>query len=190
MARATSAVSRSARAHDAKPRRVATRGPEQRKAGQLKSAPKKVTTRKSTSKIAKAVSGRSASSASRRAILAVLTVVIGLVVVMLVVVGFQTRLAERQLRIDRIEAQIQSERDRYNALRVERSALREPGRLEANASALGMEPGSGADFTSVDPITVAQVLVSTGGIDPELLETTAEPLSAYGEFKSIVGGKP
>ncbi|MEY4362551.1 MAG: hypothetical protein RL391_1857 [Actinomycetota bacterium] len=190
MARATSTTSRVASARAPKSRQVATRGPEQRKAGQLKPAPKKVTKRRPSSKIAKAVNGRSASTASRRAILTVLTVVIGLVVIMLAVVSFQTRLAERQLRIDRIEAQIQSERDRYNALRVERSALREPGRLEANALALGMEPGSGADFTSVDPITVAQVLVSTGGLDPELLETSADPFSAYGEFKSIVGGKP
>ena len=191
MAASTKTSPRTASTRPAAPRKVATRGAAQRKAGQLRVAPKQAPVKKkSTSKIAKAVAGRSASTASRRAILTVLSLVIGLVAVMLAVVSFQTRIAERQMRIDRIESQIRSERDRYNSLRVQRSALREPGRLEANALALGMEPGKGADFTSVDPITVAQVLVSTGGVDPDLLETSSDPFSTYGQFKSIVGGKP
>lgn len=191
MARALKTAPRTPASRPSGPRRVTTRGAEQRRSTRLRPVPKKVSTkRQPTSKIAKAVADKSASRSSRRIILVVLTVVIGLVLVMLAVVSFQTRIAERQMRIDRIESQIQAERDRYNALRVERSRLREPGRLETNAMSLGMEPGQGADFTSVDPITVAQVLVSTGGLDPDLLETSADPFAAYGEFKSIVGGKP
>lgn len=191
MARALKTAPRTPSTRPATPRRVTTRGAEQRQSTRLRPVPKKVSTKKQpTSKIAKAVAEKSASRGSRRVILVVLTVVIGLVLVMLAVVSFQTRIAERQMRIDRIESQIRAERDRYNALRVERSRLREPGRLEANAMSLGMEPGKGADFTSVDPITVAQVLVSTGGLDPDLLETSVDPFAAYGEFKSIVGGKP
>lgn len=191
MAGALKTAPRRTTTRPATPRRVTTRGAEQRQSTRLRPVPKKVSTKKHpTSKIAKAVAEKSASRGSRRLILVVLTVVIGLVLVMLAVVSFQTRIAERQMRIDRIESQIRAERDRYNALRVERSRLREPGRLEANAMSLGMEPGKGADFTSVDPITVAQVLVSTGGLDPDLLETSVDPFAAYGEFKSIVGGKP
>lgn len=191
MAGALKTAPRRTTTRPATPRRVTTRGAEQRQSTRLRPVPKKVSTKKyPTSKIAKAVAEKSASRGSRRLILVVLTVVIGLVLVMLAVVSFQTRIAERQMRIDRIESQIRAERDRYNALRVERSRLREPGRLEANAMSLGMEPGKGADFTSVDPITVAQVLVSTGGLDPDLLETSVDPFAAYGEFKSIVGGKP
>lgn len=191
MARALKSAPRPASTRPATPRQVTTRGAEQRRSNRPRPVPKKVSTKKHpTSKIAKAVADKSASRSSRRIVLTVLAVVVVLVMVMLVVVSFQTRIAERQMRIDRIESQIRAERDRYNALRIERSKLREPGRLESNAMSLGMEPGKAADFTSVDPITVAQVLVSTGGLDPDLLETSADPFADYGQFKSIVGGKP
>lgn len=109
---------------------------------------------------------------------------------MMAVVVAQTRIAENQLQIDRIEDDIVAERDRYNALRLERSTLREPARLVIEARALGMQPGVGVDFTSVDPMTVAAVLVATGGVDPDLLDDSGDPLREYGEFKAILGGQP
>lgn len=109
---------------------------------------------------------------------------------MFVVVAVQTHIAETQMRIDRINVQISSERDRYDELRLERSSLREPGALVVKATAIGMIPGRGVRFTSVDPQTVAQVLVATGGVDPEMLANAHDPLANYGAVKATVGDRP
>jgi len=53
-----------------------------------------------------------------------------------------------------------------------------------------MIPGNGTDFVSVDPLTVAQVLVSTGGVDPALLSVSHDPLVNYGAVKSTIGDRP
>ncbi|MFM8381446.1 MAG: hypothetical protein ACKOA6_05545, partial [Actinomycetota bacterium] len=107
---------------------------------------------------------------------------------MMVVVVFQTRLAETQLNIDVIEEQIAVERTRYDELRLERSTLREPSRLVTEATALGMVPGAKTIFTDVDPNAVAEVLVSMGGLDPEQFANTRDPLKNYSAVKALVGG--
>jgi cell division protein FtsL len=142
------------------------------------------------SKLALAVSNRNLTRQSRRLVFVTSGLVILVVGIMMMIVVAQTRIAENQMQIDRIDGQISAERDRYNTLRLERSSLREPARLVANARAIGMQPGVGADFTSVDPYTVAAVLVSTGGVDAELLDATEDPFETYGEFKATVGGQP
>ncbi len=152
--------------------------------------PKRVQPRRSRSPIARAVTHRDASSSSRRMVKIGSGVLFVIVAIMMIVVVAQTRIAENQMNIDRIEDDISAERDRYNTLRLERSTLREPARLVIEARALGMQPGVGIDFTSVEPMTVAAVLVATGGVDPELLAESDDPLREYGEFKSILGGRP
>lgn len=142
------------------------------------------------SKLALAVSNRNLTRRSRRLVYVTSGVVILVVGIMMMIVIAQTRIAENQMQIDKIESQISAERDRYDTLRLERSSLREPARLVANARAIGMQPGIGTDFTSVDPYTVAAVLVSTGGVDAELLDATEDPFETYGEFKATVGGQP
>ena len=67
---------------------------------------------------------------------------------------------------------------------------RDPARLVSEATAMGMVPGNGTDFVSVDPVTVAQVLVATGGVDPELLSVSHDPLVNYGAVKSTIGDRP
>jgi cell division protein FtsL len=147
-------------------------------------------TKRSRSAIARAVDPKNATVAGRRLVKSALAVLVILVGIMMAVVVAQTRIAENQMQLDRIESRIESERDRYNQLRLERSLLREPARLVVEARSLGMQPGIGVDFTTVDPMTVAAVLVATGGVDPELLTNGADPLQEYGEFKAIVGGAP
>ena len=94
------------------------------------------------------------------------------------------------MKIDRLDAQIAQERARYDELRLERSSLREPGLLVEQATSIGMIPGNGVKFTSVDPLTVAEVLVATGGVDPELLANAHDPLANYGAVKATIGGRP
>ncbi|KGA07760.1 MAG: hypothetical protein GM46_8305 [actinobacterium acAcidi] len=169
-----------------------------RSAAPAKVAPtrKKVTTRTAQqrrvqgSPKVRAVPQAAVSTRSRRLVIAGLFVSFLAIAMMMLVVVFQTRIAETQLNIDEIESQIAAERDRYDALRLERSSLREPSRLVSEATAMGMVPGNGTDFISVDPLTVAQVLVSTGGVDPELLAVSHDPLVNYGAVKSTIGDRP
>lgn len=165
-------------------------------APKTKAAPqrKKVTTRtaheRRTGTSPRAVPQAAVSRRTRRLVFAGLIVAFLAIAMMMLVVVFQTRIAETQLKIDKIESQIAAERDRYDALRLERSSLREPARLVAEATAMGMIPGNGTDFVSVDPFTVAQVLVSTGGVDPALLSVSHDPLANYGAVKSTIGDRP
>lgn len=174
-------------------RRVATRTAADRRARSkpvVAPTPKRVQPRRSRSPIARAVTHRDASSASRRLVKLGFGVLFLLVAIMMAVVVAQTHIAGNQMEIDRIEDDIAAERDRYDTLRLERSTLREPARLVVEARALGMQPGVGVDFTTVDPMTVAAVLVATSGVDPDLLSEGDDPLREYGEFKSILGGRP
>ena len=138
----------------------------------------------------RAVPHAAVSTRSRRLVIAGLLVSFLAIAMMLLVVVFQTRIAETQLNIDEIESQIAAERDRYDALRLERSSLREPSRLVSEATAMGMVPGQGTDFTAVDPMTMALVLVSTGGVDPKILAISHDPFENYGAVKATVGDRP
>lgn len=154
---------------------------------------KRVTTRTSTdratvSPVARAVSRKNAPKTARIFVYTVATLAAVIITLMMVVVIFQTRLAETQLNIDVIEDQIAVERTRYDELRLERSTLREPSRLVTEATALGMVPGAKTVFTDVDPTAVAAVLVSMGGLDPEQFANTRDPLKNYSAVKALVGG--
>ncbi len=208
MARAASrATSRSTRVTARPARRVTTRTAAERRSTSTRTSTTRTSTAKSTAKtskkvapkvvsparrspIARAVDPQNATTTGRRLVKVSLGVLVALVAVMMTVVVAQTRIAENQMQLDRIESRIGAERDRYNQLRLERSQLREPARLVVEARALGMQPGVGVDFTTVDPMTVAAVLVATGGVDPDLLTDGEDPLREYGEFKAIVGGAP
>lgn len=153
---------------------------------------RKITTRTSKdrarqSPIARVVHRRDAPARLRRFVFMAVGVAIVAITLMMLVVVFQTRLAETQLGIDDIETQITAERNRYDQLRLERSILREPARLVTEAQALGMVPGSKTDFRTVDPLAVAEVLVSTGGADPNAVLSIKDSLERYGAVKALIG---
>jgi cell division protein FtsL len=155
---------------------------------------KKVTSRTSSdrqrakvSPLARAVNQKNTPKATRIFIYTTATLAVLTITLMMVVVVFQTRLAETQLNIDAIEKQISVERARYDELRLQRSALREPSRLVSEASALGMVPGSKTNFNTVDPSAVASVLVSLGGVDLEQFANTRDPLKNYSAVKALIG---
>ena len=183
----------------AKRSRPSTKGPATR-TKPARSTPrptaKKVTTRTAkdrqrvtASPLARAVTRKNAPKSTRVFIYTVATLAAIIITLMMVVVVFQTRLAETQLNIDVIEQQIADERARYDELRLQRSVLREPSRLVAEATALGMVPGTKTVFTSVDPAAVASVLVSLGGSDIEQFANTREPLKNYSAVKALSGGE-
>lgn len=139
------------------------------------------------SPLARAVTRKNAPKATRIFIYTVATLAAVIITLMMVVVVFQTRLAETQLNIDVIEDQIAVEQARYNELRLERSSLREPSRLVSQATSLGMVPGTKTTFKDIDADAVAAVLVSMGGIDPDQFANTREPLKNYSSVKAIFG---
>lgn len=136
------------------------------------------------------ITQREAPKATRRFVTLVSACMVLALGVMFVVVAVQTHIAETQMKIDKLNSQIADERARYDELRLERSSLREPALLVSQATSIGMIPGNGVKFTSVDPLTVAQVLVATGGVDPELLTNAHDPLANYGAVKATVGDRP
>jgi cell division protein FtsL len=133
------------------------------------------------------VNRRDAPASLRRFVFIAVGVALVAITLMMLVVVFQTRLAEAQLGIDDIESQITSERSRYDELRLERSILREPERLVEQARALGMVPGSKTDFRSVDPLAVAEVLVSTSGAQLQSILSNGNSLERYRIVKEIIG---
>ena len=118
---------------------------------------------------------------------------VGLVVaLMLATVVLHTRLAERQLQIDRLEDSVTEARERFDVLRSQRAELRSPNRLEAAAGELGMQPAPPAEFLPVDPYTLAEVLAGAGSGDgqAEGEPTTADPLDQIRRVKQASDGTP
>lgn len=98
----------------------------------------------------------------RTAANAVLLLVGLIAVLMLAAVVLHTRLAERQLEIDRLEQQVTEARGRFDVLRQQRAELRSPNRLMLESAERGMRPSTHTEFLEVDSATLAQVLVSAG----------------------------
>ncbi len=106
---------------------------------------------------------------------------------------FHTQLAERQLRIDRLERQVDDERERFDELRHERATLRSPGRLAAEAGALGMVRGDASEFVEVEPLVLARQLAAAGSMaedDVRQIVVETEPLDQFRDVKSVSAGQP
>lgn len=95
---------------------------------------------------------------------AIVVVLIG--VLMLSAVVLHTRLAERQLEIDRLERQVTNSRQLFDVYRQQRAELRAPTRLAAESQRLGMFAPPRSDFITADPYALAQVLAMAGTVNP------------------------
>jgi hypothetical protein len=99
-----------------------------------------------------------------------LSVLIG--VVMVGALALHTRIAERQLQIDRLERAVRQAQTDFDVLRAERAELRSPTRLAERGSDLGMIPGAESEFVAVDPMVFARVIAATGQLP---VAVTLEP---------------
>jgi hypothetical protein len=118
---------------------------------------------------------------------ALAVVVIG--VLMLSAVVLHTRLAERQGEIDRLERQVEAQHEAFDLLRQQRAELRSPTRLATAASDIGMAPATDAEFATVDPWVLAQVLASSGASaedDGSMTET--DPLDQVRRVRAAESG--
>ncbi len=100
---------------------------------------------------------------------------------------FHTQLAERQLRLDRLDRQVAAERERFDELRYERAELRSPVRLAAAASDLGMRRGRASTFVAVEPAAVARQLAAAGPIGDDAVRIVihTDPLDQFRAVKSV-----
>ena len=97
------------------------------------------------------------------------TVIITLVtLVFILVVMFQTVIAEQQLRLDKVTTDVRLARFHYDELRQERAELRAPDYLREQAMMLGMSQGLSTQFTEIPADVVASVMASTGLMDKEI----------------------
>jgi hypothetical protein len=112
--------------------------------------------------------------------------------VMLGAAVLHTRLAERQLEIDRLERSVATAQERFDVLRRHRAELRAPTRLAAEAERLTMVPAAAGDFVAVDGWTVAQAIAAAGVLPSSDDEIRAlEPLDQYRLVKQVgVEGGP
>jgi hypothetical protein len=120
-------------------------------------------------------------------------VVAGCVVVfgmMLGAAAFQTQLARKQLTIDGLDRRIRSAHDQYDVLRRERAELRSPGRLMAQAAALGMVPASQTQFVTLDPDVVATVQRSGAAVAQQHAPTADQEFQDYATVKAQAGSAP
>jgi hypothetical protein len=115
-------------------------------------------------------------------------VVVGL---MLAAAVLHTRLAERQLRIDRLEQAVVVQRERFDVLRQHRAELRSPSRLASEAQRLGMQPAAVSEFATIDPMTVAIAIAAAGALPSREAEIRAlEPLDQFRLVKEVGAGAP
>jgi cell division protein FtsL len=121
----------------------------------------------------------------RAAVNAALLLGFVVVVLMLGTVVLHTRLAERQVEIDRLEQQVEASHSRFDVLRQQRAELRSPTRLAIEGQRLGMIPAPSTEFLTVDPHTVAEVLAAAGVVD-EATRTldTSDPLEQVRRVKA------
>ena len=105
---------------------------------------------------------------------------------------FHTQLAQRQLRIDRLEKAVDEQRELFDELRYERAELRSPVRLADAAGAMGMERGDTGDFVRVTPEAVARQLAAAGAIDGGTSQVIidTDPLEQFRDVKAVTDGQP
>jgi len=124
----------------------------------------------------------------RAAINAAVVLGVAVVVLMLGTVVLHTRLAERQVRIDRLEQDVEAARSRFDVLRQQRAELRSPTRLSIEAQRLRMIPAPRTEFLPVDPQTVAIVLASAGIVDEATgAVDDSDPLDQIRRVKAAAG---
>ena len=105
---------------------------------------------------------------------------------------FHTQLAERQLRIDRLERAVDAQRELFDELRYERAELRSPVRLAEAAGAMGMERGDTGEFVRVAPEAVARQIAAAGAVDGGTSQVIVDtdPLQQFREVKAVTDGQP
>lgn len=113
--------------------------------------------------------------------------IIGVATVLILVVTFQTVIAQQQLRLDKVSTDVRLARFHYDELRQQRAELRAPDYLREQAMLLGMSQGVSAQFVEIPADVVAGVLAATGQMDKEI---SRPPLLADLASQTVNGVTP
>ena len=95
-------------------------------------------------------------------------IIVGVTALAVLVVMFQTVIAQQQLKLDKITTEVRLARFHYDELRQQRAELRAPDNLREQAMLLGMSQGVSASLSEIPSDVVAIVLAATGSMDKEI----------------------
>jgi len=150
---------------------------------QTASAPPSVRTVRQTRPASRLVEVPARRRVARFAI--ALTVLLG--GVMMGAIYLHTRIAERQLEIDRLESAVRESQTDFDILRAERADLRSLTRLSRIALGLGMQPAEESQFVNVDPMVLAVTIARTGEVptDSEIVAGSMAQLGPLDQFRLV-----
>lgn len=98
---------------------------------------------------------------------------VGLFLLMSIAIGFQAVIAEQQLKLDHVSSELRLAKLYQDQLRQQRAGLLAPEYLRTQAGLQGMSQGLGSRFVEVPQDVVAQVVIATGLMDPQIAEPSA-----------------
>jgi len=113
---------------------------------------------------------------------------IGLFLLTGTAIGFQAVIAEQQLKLDHVSGELRLAKLYEDQLRQQRAGLLAPEYLRTQAGQQGMVQGLGSRFVEIPQDVVAQVVISTGAMDPQLANPS--PLSVYNPLAPLATLKP
>jgi cell division protein FtsL len=105
-------------------------------------------------------------------------------IVMVGAVLLHTRIAERQLEIDRLERAVRQEQESFDLQRARRAELRSPARLAELAAPLNMVAGAESTFVPVQPMMLAITIARTGTL-PTDVGIAADRLAPLDQFRLV-----
>ncbi len=102
---------------------------------------------------------------------------VGLFLLMGIAIGFQAVIAEQQLKLDHVAGELRLAKLYEDQLRMQRAELLAPEYLRIQAGLQGMSQGLGSRFVEIPQDVVAQVVIATSSMDPQLANPS--PLARY-----------
>ena len=109
---------------------------------------------------------------------------------MFMVVTLRTKLADQQMKIDKLNYDISRARQHFDQLRADRARLQSPEQLIAQARVMGMVPSRGVKVVSVPAAVAAEVAATVGKVDADVVAPVQTPLDEFGHYKAKVASTP
>ena len=127
---------------------------------------------------------RVVSHESRRRVSVVMFAVAVVLTMVASVIGFQTFIAEQQLTLDKVSTDLLLAKLNYDELRQQRADLMAPDYLREKARLMYMVQGVGSRFVEVPADVVAEVVASTGLMDPRIADPAETAQLTIGGLES------
>ena len=126
------------------------------------------------------------SQESRRRVSIVMFAVAVVLTMVASVIGFQAFIAEQQLTLDRVSTDLHLAKRNYDELRQQRADLMAPDYLREKARLMFMRQGVGSRFVEVPADVVAEVVASTGLMNPKIADPAITAQPTIGGLESLM----